>query len=128
MKSLLGALLIPVLLAALVLGAVLIGLNTAEGKASTEAVYATAEAELQARLTPLSDESVIAVRGMDDIKDVAIAGFDSNVKIAQSADVSQTLMAQALVCNSWAWPAGLAALGFVVWTLNNARKKKGKAG
>jgi hypothetical protein len=124
MKTFLGSLLITVLLAAATIVAILAVLNTTAGRASTEAAHATAEARLMAGATPLSDAAVVGIQGMDDIKDVAKAGFDSNVAIAQSADVSQAMMAWAMVVSNWAWPAFMVALVFVIWAVSNASKKK----
>lgn len=91
---------------------------------NVERARATAQAEYLARATPLSDQAIIAVNGMQSVVEVAKEGFRSNVQIAVSADASQTAMAQSIVCAAWAFPAGILGMAALAFALKWGGSKK----
>lgn len=111
-----------VLLVLVGFGAVLV--NTQVVKAETAHAQATAQAELLARSTPISEQSIVAIQGMDDIVKVAESGFSSNVAIAASGDAAQASMSMFWCASSWALPAGLVAFAVILWLLKGGKKNE----
>lgn len=91
-----------------------------------ENAQATAQAavEMYARSTPLSDEAVVGMHGMDSIVDVAKSGFESNVRIAASGDAAQTSIAWSGTCTGLIAPLTLLGAALLILSIKWNTKKK----